>query len=323
MNVRDALLLSLEKRKGAFVSGADLARDLSVSRSAVWKAAGVLAADGYPIERERALGYRLKRESDRLSAQSIYAHLPNDGFFSLDVRDSVDSTNAVVKAMGASGAPEGTVVLSLAQSAGRGRLGRRFDSPTGGLYMSLLLRPKTPASEAIFLTTAAAVAVAQAIDSVAGKRVALKWVNDVFLEDRKVCGILTEASLDVENGMLSYAVLGIGLNVTAPASGFAPEISQIAGAIFTPGEEKPESKSLLAAEILSRFRAFYGQLSARNFLPEYRARSLLLGEKISVLKPGRTIPAIALQIDDECRLVVRYEDGTVEALSSGEVSVRR
>lgn len=237
----------------------------------------------------------------------------------------VDSTNTLCKMWAEASYPEGTVVLAEEQTAGRGRLGRSFYSPAqSGLYCSILLRPRTKPEEALFLTTAAAVAASRAIQQVTGKEVQIKWVNDLYYHDRKVCGILTEAAMDWEKQSLRYAILGIGLNLQTPAKGFPSELSEIAGALYAPEEDVPESQKLnLVAEFLNEFFSLYEKLEERSFLEEYRQRSFLTGKRVILSCGNRLEEGIVEDIDAEARLLVRLTNGTVEAYSAGEVQLQK
>lgn len=261
---------------------------------------------------------------DALNAEAIRNQL-NEHASCADiyVKESVTSTNTVLKELAEHGAAEGTVILAEQQSAGKGRLGRSFHSPGGtGLYMSILLRPKFSAEESLSITTAAAVAVAAAIEAVAKRRAMIKWVNDVYLDGYKVCGILTEASTDFEHGRLNYAILGIGVNVKEPPSGFSPDIKEIAGAVFKKSPPRG-TRNLLAAEILNRFFCFYDSLTERTFMPEYKARSLLTGIKINFARGTEQYYGKVLDIDDVARLVVKLENGEIMAFSAGEITVEK
>ena len=167
----------------------------------------------------------------------------------------------------------------------------------------------------------AAVAVAQAIEAHTQKTCGIKWVNDIFCEERKVCGILTEASLDLESGGLHYAVLGIGINIFPPEEGFPEELREIAGCISA--EKSEDLNSRIAAEVMNRFFAEYPRIAEKRFLEEYRRRSILTGKSVNVLKAGtEPRPAEVRSIGDDLSLLVRYPDGTEESLSTGEVSIR-
>ncbi|HPE16085.1 MAG TPA: biotin--[acetyl-CoA-carboxylase] ligase, partial [Oscillospiraceae bacterium] len=233
----------------------------------------------------------------------------------------VSSTNTVLKERAASGEAAGAVLAVGEQTAGRGRMGRSFFSPGGtGLYLSVLLRPDAPPGEAALITTAAAVAVAEAVEAVSGRKAGIKWVNDVYLDGKKICGILTEAGVDLETGALDYAVLGIGVNVYPPGEGFPEDLAERAGAVFD--APRGDLRNRLAAEILNRVTPFCRDLSARRFVPAYRRRSLVLGREIRIISGGEGGLALALDVDDDCRLRVRYPDGREALLSAGEVSVR-
>lgn len=323
LDLKEQVLETLENNKGRYISGNELAEKHYVSRNAVWKAVKTLQVEGHQISAVTNKGYCLDTDSDVFSAQSIGKYL-NDAAnpFRLEVHKTVTSTNTVLKQLASRGEAEGLVVVAEEQSAGKGRLGRRFYSPPEtGVYFSLLLRPKVNASDATLITTAAAVSVAKAIEAVTDSKAEIKWVNDVFCDGKKVCGILTEGSFDMESGGLEYAVLGIGINVKMPEDGFPGEISDIAAAISA-GEISAELRSKLIAETLKCFWSYYKNLPDKSFLKEYKQRSFVLGRDILVLSGESSRKARALDLDDECRLVVRFEDGSVETLSSGEVSIR-
>lgn len=321
MNVKEGVLQLLQENPGP-VSGEEIAEKLGICRNSVWKAVGKLRQAGYEIEASTNKGYRLVSESAVLSGENIRRHLgPQAQGVAIQIRDTVTSTNTVVKELAEQGGREGMVVIAEHQVQGKGRLGRSFYSPrTSGLYMSILLRPSFSPEESLSITTAAAVATAQAIDRVTGELAKIKWVNDVYLRGRKVCGILTEASLDFESGGLNYAVLGIGVNIQEPPGGFPGEVREIAGAIF---QKKPPAgtRSRLAAEILNHFFDYYHQLPQRTFMTEYRLRSLLTGMDITFRQGGSTWDGRVLGVDEEARLVVRLEDGKEKRFSAGEVAI--
>jgi BirA family biotin operon repressor/biotin-[acetyl-CoA-carboxylase] ligase len=324
LELKEQVLEALEKNKGQYISGSALAEALHFSRNAVWKAVCALKAEGHGIQAVTHKGYCLTSESDIISGASIDKHLGTlADTFSIEVHKTVDSTNTAVKAHAAQGAPEGTVIVAVEQTGGKGRRGRSFYSPAGsGIYFSILLRPSVKALDATLITTAAAVAVASSIETVTGVEAAIKWVNDVFCRGKKVCGILTEGSFDMESGGLEYAVLGIGVNIKEPEAGYPPEVSLVAGALYENGEPEAETRSRLIAEILKRFWGYYKKLSDKAFLMEYKARSFVISRDVDVISGDASRRARVLDIDDDCYLIVRFENGTVEALSTGEVSIR-
>ncbi len=322
MELKHQVLQILEENRGNSVNGARLAESLFVTRSSVWKAVKALQKDGYRITAATNRGYCLLPHNDILSAESIRPYLQGKAAgFILDVRQCVTSTNTIAKALAAEGARDGTVIIAGEQTEGKGRMGRSFYSPgSTGIYLSLILRPQLNLENSLLITTGTAVAVAKAIEKTAGVKAGIKWVNDIFVEGRKVCGILTEASINFENGGLEYAVVGIGVNVST--SNFPDSIQGIAGSLFTHKPEDQPVTSLLTAEILNQMAECMDSLADRKYLAEYRKRQIILGKHILVLKGNESRPAKALDIDDQARLIVEYEDQTIETLSSGEVSIR-
>ena len=321
MSVRDALAELLAERDDAFLSGEEAAEKLGVTRAAVWKAVRSLEETGCRIEAVPGRGYRIAEDCDLLCASGI-ARALNDARFDVRCFDTLPSTNTFLRELAAEGASEGVVAVAAAQTAGKGRLGRSFFSPADtGLYMSVLLRPLLAAEDAPRITTAAAVAVCEALEEVCGVHPGIKWVNDIFLDGRKVCGILTEASFDAETGTLSYAVTGIGINVYEPKGGFPEELRDIAGAVTK--ERRRGLRAALCAAVLRHFWALYSALPGGSCAAEYRRRCLCIGQRIRILAGRTETPALALDVDDACRLWVRLDDGEEKLLSSGEISVRQ
>ncbi len=235
------------------------------------------------------------------------------------VVETCDSTNSALKRDAAT-LPADTVLIALTQTGGRGRLGRSFYSPPGhGLYMSLLLRPKLAGDDLTLLTPAAAVAVCRALEGLFGVKTHIKWVNDVYVREKKVCGILTEAVFTPQGG-LSHVVLGLGVNLTPPPGGFPEEIAGIAGAVLT--EARPGALPALAASVLSEFYRLYQALPDCDLQAEYAPRLLYVGRDVLVLRGGESRRALVLGADSRCRLLVRYENGASDALSGGEISLR-
>lgn len=323
MTTKEKLLALLEDSKGTFFSGEEIARTLQVSRAAVWKAVNALREDGYTIDAATNKGYRLSPDSDILSPQGIRRFLkPEYRDLDLTVLPTAPSTNALVREKANQGRPEGCVIVACEQTAGRGRYGRQFFSPVdSGVYLSLLLRPTAYSpQQATCLTAAAAAAMCQAIEAVTGQQPGIKWVNDIFLHGKKVCGILTEAAVGLETGTLNYMVLGAGVNLYPPAEGFPEEIQSIAGSVLE--HSCPEAKNRLVGEFLNRFWDFYSHPECRAYLEDYRARSLAIGRNVTVLSAGKAVSAYAYGIDDDFRLLVRYENGDTEALSYGEIRIQ-
>lgn len=237
--------------------------------------------------------------------------------------DSVDSTNTILRTRAEDGAPEGTVIIAGSQTAGRGRMGRSFYSPDGtGLYMSLLLRPELPTQESLLITTCAAVAVAESIEHEMDKPAQIKWVNDVFVDGGKVCGILTEAVADPDTGRLRYAVLGIGVNITAPEEGFPEELRGVASALL-PFGDSGELRERLAAGILDSFMGYYKNLTDKSFLEAYRSRSMIDGREVWLIsRDGSRRSARVLGIDDNFQLMVDSGNNGVEKVIFDEISIK-
>jgi BirA family biotin operon repressor/biotin-[acetyl-CoA-carboxylase] ligase len=233
--------------------------------------------------------------------------------------ESIDSTNSYAKALAKNGAPEGTAVIARCQTGGRGRMGRSFHSPEGGLYLSLILRPNCKATELMHLTCGAGVAASNAVFAVTGIRPGLKWINDLVLGTKKVGGILVEMSLTPE-GYVDYAVIGIGINCkdTVP-----PELSEIATALDRE-TGKEISPTALAAALLSELHKLSCTIFTEKeaILRTYRAFCVTLGKEVLLLRGEEKRQAFALDITDDGGLLVKYPDGTKDIVASGEASVR-
>lgn len=321
--LREEVYAILAARRGQFVSGQDLSDQLRVSRAAVWKAVEALRRTGCTVEARTGLGYRLVDEGDGLTAQRIAACLgtPRDN---IHVLDSVESTNDTCKLLAARGASDGTVVIADRQTAGKGRLGRRFISPAGqGLYLSVLWRPDCPPEALLPLTALAAVAAARAVERLGGKAPGIKWPNDLVLEGRKVCGILTELSVEAESDHVAYVIAGIGINCRQQRADFPEELQSIAGSLDMALETRVPRAALAAALIREldelRSRVLF---APHLWWEEYRARCLTVGKRVQIVLRDARQEADALDVDESFGLVVRYDNGLTETVRSGEVSVR-
>lgn len=263
--------------------------------------------------------------SDRITKENITSYLPdrykNNPVY---IYDTLDSTNILARQLAAENAPHGTVVIARQQTAGRGRLGRSFFAPDEGIYLSIIIRPAFDPEKALLVTPAAAVATAEAIEKISGHDAKIKWVNDIYIDNKKVCGILTEGITSAETCRLEALILGIGVNTTL--RDFPPALLEIAGAV-----EGDYSRSELAACIIAGTLDLADSIEEKNFLDAYRSRSLLTGMTVNVFKgtykldptdeiPSR--PARVLGIDDDGGLQVIYSDGTRETLTTGEVTIR-
>lgn len=320
MNTKERILAILEEHRGTAVSGQTLAQAAGVSRTAVWKAMEQLRQDGHRIQGATNRGYMLAPDSGVLCRETVLPYITAQ--VALVTPGAVDSTNNVAKQLAQQGAPHGTVVLSHKQTAGRGRMGRRFESPEGGIYVSILLRPQLPAQEGVRLTLGACVGVCRAMEQADGLQGQIKWVNDVYLEGKKVCGILTEAATSVENGMLEYVIVGVGVNYMEPPEGFPPALKDIAGSLYGPHRAPPLPRNRMAALLIDQLMDCLERPLDADILEEYRQRSLVVGKEVLVLRGESRRPALAEAILADGSLRVRYPDGSREDLCSGEVSIR-
>ena len=323
LKTKEKLLAMLEENRGIYISGEEIAEKLELSRTSVWKAIASLRKQGYRIDAAPNKGYMLPFETDILSSQGIQKYLkPICNKINLNIVHETVSTNSLLKEKATTATPEGYVILSSAQTGGRGRIGRSFYSPKDtGAYMSILLRPENYTPEkAVKLTTIAALAVCEAIEKVSNKKTEIKWLNDIYMDGKKVSGILTEASVSLENGYLDHVITGIGVNIYPPSDGFPPELKDIAGSVFH--EKQNDMKNYLTAEILNNFMSYYLSDKDTDYTEKYRTRSMIIGKDINVITNQSIKKATALDLDSDCRLIVQYEDGRKETLSSGEVSVR-
>lgn len=320
MPLKERVLTVLEENKGRSVSGSEIAKSVGMTRSAVWKAVKQLREEGYSICAVTNKGYCLSEENDFLSEQAIVPNLRTRELGrKIDVFKTIDSTNNFAKSLAQLGAVNGTTIISEVQTQGKGRMGRSFYSPLGmGIYMSIIIRPKLSVEHSLLITSCAAVAVAEAIEKVAGMKCKIKWVNDIYSGDKKLCGILTEASVNVEQGGLEYAIVGIGLNVQNV--NFPKVVSDIATSIKLETNENV-SRSLLAAEILNCLEKRLDNIHDKDFINEYRQRSNVIGKRIEVTQ-GESVYSVKCKDIDECgRLIVVNDQGEEIALSSGTIRI--
>lgn len=325
MSTKDSVLEALIKREGSFTSGEELSGALDISRTAVWKAISSLREEGYTIKAITNKGYMLIREENTITEESIRAFLSQQYKGNrILLYDTLDSTNAKAKQIALEKPEHGTVIIAHQQSQGRGRLGRSFFSPRRGIYLSIVIKPSYDLSKSVLVTAAAAVAVAEAIEDVCGQEAQIKWVNDIFIDGKKVCGILTEGMTDFETGSIETMIVGIGINTST--EGFPDELKKTAGAV-----EGDYSRAQLAAGIISRVLDLTKNPENRSFMPVYKKKSLVIGKTVSVFKGGfdaftgnRTEGRAArvLDIDNDGGLMVLYSDGSRETLSTGEISIR-
>ena len=314
------------RRLGTTVSGAKLAGELGISRNAVWKAVGSLQKEGFDIRSEHRRGYYLAAPADILDEaeirSGIRSHAIPDDALRLAVFDSIDSTNNYAKAQPVAG--PALAVTSDEQTGGRGRLGRSFSSPKGtGIYLTYSFRPEFPIREVTDVTSIAAVITHQVLSEISGEKLGIKWVNDIYKENLKICGILTEALGGLESGSFERIIIGIGLNCL---KGGIPEGLEGTAGTLTGLDEPGFTRNQILGELISRLHLAMDHkktLSAAQYLDYYRANCFILGKEIQVIESGRDpYPAVAEEIGDHFELTVRNRNGELRTLTGGEVSLR-
>lgn len=316
MKVLEELLKIMESGENENISGQELSERLGVSRAAVWKAVDKLRAQGYQIEAAPNRGYKLIKSGDMLSKQQIEALLPEKLRENTEILlfKTINSTNTYGKKLAADGAKSGTVIIADQQTEGRGRRGHSFYSPPKtGLYMSVILRPQSFAADIDMVTVCAGCAVCRAVENLTDRKPMIKWVNDIFIDDKKICGILSEGVTDFEAGSVDSIVVGIGVNVTTDI--FPQEIENKAGALNC-----QISRSKIAAEIIKQLFECLNSTREKN-IAEYKSRSLVLGKEISYFRNNLPCQGRAVDIDQKGQLIVETEDGR-ETLNAGEISVK-
>ncbi|MCD8149172.1 MAG: biotin--[acetyl-CoA-carboxylase] ligase [Clostridiales bacterium] len=315
-------ILQLLRESDGFLSGQEICKQFGVSRTSIWKAIRQLEEMGYGIEAVRNRGYRLCSEPDLLTAERVREYLHTEWAGSrLSVLDSVDSTNNEVKRQAEAGAGQGLLVIGEQQTAGRGRRGRAWESPKGdGIFMSLLLKPDIAPGHASMLTLVMGIAVRDALDALGVPDVQIKWPNDIICSGKKVCGILTEMSAQVD--YINYIVIGVGINVHN--RDFPAEVEHMATSVFLQ-TGKQICRAQLVAESMQRFERYYDvflqteDLSA--LLDTYQTHLVNCGRQVRVLDLKKEFTGVARGINADGELLVETEEG-LRPVSAGEVSVR-
>ncbi len=320
--MKSEILALLKENENTFISGQDICEKLKVSRTAIWKGINQLKLEGYVIESKSKNGYKLIFSPDILTYEEISKGLNTDFIGRRIINfDSIDSTNTKAKELANEGAAEGTLVVSEEQTSGRGRMGRNWASPKGtGIWMSIILRPDVNPINASKLTQVGVAAVAKALEE-SGVECYIKWPNDIVINGKKVCGILTEMSAELTK--INYVIMGIGINVNMEK--FPDEINELATSLKIETGKTFKRKTLISS-ILNNFQFFYNEFineeSIQNSIKICRDKSILIGRTLRVLKKDGTSTAKAVGLNDNGQLIVEYENGKVENLISGEVSVR-
>ena len=336
--MKERILEILRGANGEFISGQRISDTLGVSRTAVWKAIGKLREDGYPIESVSNLGYRLgdtdssdilnQAELDRLFTVTEWAGHP------VVYKDETTSTQDEIMRLSDTGAPEGTLAVTVRQTKGKGRRGRTWISPdNGNVYMSILLKPDLPTDIVPMVTIVMALAVCEAADEAAGgingSSYRIKWPNDIVVSSdsdhawKKICGILTELSVEVESGTIQYVVIGVGVNANEALSDFPEEIQETAGSVRM-AAGRPVCRAKLAAEMIKALDDMAKRWpdAHEEYLAEYRKKCVTPGKEVLLKAGDRQERAFAESIDDSFGLQVRLPDGTRRSVNSGEASVR-
>lgn len=236
--------------------------------------------------------------------------------------DKTGSTNSDLKKLAEEGADEWTLLCADSQTEGRGRIGNTFYSPKNGIYMSILLRPEILPQESLYITSIAGCSVCRAIEKLTDKKVKIKWVNDLYNEQGKVCGILSESSIDFTRNKLDYVILGIGINLFPPQGGFPKEICEKASSLFLENEKNINIKNHLISEIFNQVYGMFNIFDTNEIGKEYKERSLLIGKQVTYFQNNKEFTCKVIDIDNKCRLIVSDIDGNIIKLSSGEVKIK-
>lgn len=316
MTTKYIVLSILDGHFPDYVSGSEISEKLKITRTAVNKAVKSLIREGYEIEGKKHYGYRLlSSDNDILNKETLENAFENSG---IDVYylDTTGSTNRDAKTIASEGAALPYVVTCSMQTGGRGRLGRTFESPSGGVYFSLVMDGKKIKSPDL-VTVASAVAVSEVMERLTGERTSIKWVNDIYIRGKKAVGILTEGIINMEENRLDKVVIGCGINLKTREADLSDEVKSVATSFYPDGKSSL-SRALVIAECSKRIY----EIMDEDFLPAYKEKCFVLGKRISVVKGEVRTPAIAVDLDEMGHLVVEYDDKRREALSSGEISIR-
>jgi BirA family biotin operon repressor/biotin-[acetyl-CoA-carboxylase] ligase len=318
---KEKILNILRASHTEFVSGEELARKCGISRTMVWKHIKALEREGFGIEAVPSRGYRITNEPDTLRLSDIKQGLRTKVVGKeIHLYPEVASTNTLAMEMAAQGATEGAVVISEMQTGGKGRLGRKWLSPKGNLYLSVILRPDIPIYKAPLITLMGAVAVASAVRAACEVEAAIKWPNDIYLSGKKVGGLLTEMS--AEQDRIRHVVLGIGLDVNMKLDALPDDIQLLTTTLAVETGNKVNRTSLLR-QILIELERWY-EAFLRNdadVLKEWERLNMTLGNRVAVSGHGGTLEGRAQAIDGEGRLIIKLDDGTSRTVAAGDVTI--
>ncbi|CAH2030379.1 biotin--[acetyl-CoA-carboxylase] ligase [Trichlorobacter ammonificans] len=324
MNDRTCAILRLLRESNDYLSGSRLSRELGITRAAVWKQIAVLREEGHRIEATPSRGYRLLSSPDLLDEPSLRSLLPTGCLVGrrLVCAAATSSTNSDAFRLAEEGAPEGTVVLADSQSGGKGRLGRRWESPAGvNLYCSVILRPPLLPHEASQLTFLSAVAVARTIEAVTGLHPGIKWPNDLLLGERKVAGLLNEMSAETDR--VGFVILGIGVNINMQAHQFPDGLRHPATSLLL-ASGTTVSRSVFTVRLFQELAAGYERFLREGFDPvreEWAGRSTAFGREVAVDTGAGILRGPFSGIDRDGALLLQRPDGSLERVLSGDVTV--
>lgn len=333
MTTKENVFNVLNQSKGMVVSGEKLSEICGVSRAAIWKAVKSLRAEGFIIEGTTNGGYVYNGESDIISAESLKAFLaakyPEINPAYVECFKTIDSTNTYAKKLLAEGDKtrlDKTIIVAESQTQGRGRLGRSFYSPDkNGIYLSVIYIPKGSGVNPAKITASAAVAACRVINRLYDVEPKIKWINDIYLNNKKIAGILTEGFVNFETSVIDAVVIGIGINITGGTGHFPEDIAKVAGSILE-SEKTSVSRCQFAAEIAGEILSILDE-NPEYVMKEYQAASFLVGTMVQVhpiIDDEKSFyEAKVLGIDDNAGLLVELKDGTRKTLSSGEVTLHK
>lgn len=315
------LLMLLLSQKGTYLSGEQISNKFGVTRSAIWKQINAIRNMGYVIKSSPRLGYCLEKSPDFLFPEEIWSRCSLSALGSKIYYYTVTgSTNEDAKKLAQDGVPHGTLVIAEKQQKARGRLGRAWDSPNGGLWFTLILRPCLAPMDAPKLTILTAVAVAEAIIHTTGIDAKIKWPNDILIDGKKVCGILTEMSTEMD--AINHVIIGVGINVNN--SDFPEELKDKGTSLRQVKGEKVSRIQVLSS-LLERFEHYYVKAETEGFkevLESWRSLCTTLGQKVKITGQKENFEGIALDIDESGALLIKTGDGKVVRILSGDVSLR-
>ena len=323
--MRDRILKVLIENNDKFLSGQAISSSLGITRSAVWKHIKSLQQDGFEIESRSGLGYRLIALPEELDQVTLVETM-NTRIIgkNIEIHQVIDSTNNRARELALEGADEGTLVIAEAQAKGRGRMGRSWISPRGkGIWMSLILRPDLPPDQAPRITAIIAVAVRNALNKATGLETGIKWPNDIIIDGKKVCGILTEMHADIDR--IYYVVVGIGINANMTQKDFPTEISSTAASLRIALNSSVDRRQIIALVMDEVEDIYFKYLINRDFqqiLDQCRQHSVTLNRPVKVIGRDKAFEGYALDFDEDGSLLVKKKDGEITKVMSGDVSVR-